>query len=612
MPRHIPFYNDESGVSILNLRAPKGIDVESWFIECYKKHKGHPMQILLGLYKGNYHKFFLAVIFFFIKHAPVWVLPIVTANIINDITSGSPETYQKIIIQAMIMIVLVALNIPMNYMYTRYKSLATRYAETGLRRALVRKLQQLSISYHKETQSGRLQSKIMRDVEAVETLSTQMFLSILNIALNIAIALIVTINKSLVVFIFFLLTTPIAAATMVFFRNVMKKRNNEFRKEMEETSARVMEMVELIPVTRAHALEEEEVQKMSGQLFAVAEKGYRLDVIQSLFGSVGWAIFQIFQVVCLGFTGFLAIKGTVMPGDITLYQSYFATIVSQVSSLMSLIPTIAKGIESVNSIGEVLLEDDIEQNEGKEIIKDIYGEFDFKDVTFRYNNIDRPVLHNLNLHVDKGETIALVGESGAGKSTILNLVIGFNQVNSGEVLIDGHNMKDIDLRSYRKYLAVVPQTSILFSGTIRDNITYGVDNVDEATLDEIVKAANLTDLINSLPDGLDTMVGEHGGKLSGGQRQRISIARALIRNPKVIVLDEATSALDSISEKLIQEALNNLTKDRTTFIVAHRLSTIKDADKIAVIADGHCVEYGTYDELMNLKGEFYQMKKIQS
>lgn len=612
MPRHIPFYNDESGVSILNLRAPKGIDVESWFIECYKKHKGHPMQILLGLYKGNYHKFFLAVIFFFIKHAPVWVLPIVTANIINDITSGSPETYQNIIIQAMIMIVLVALNIPMNYMYTRYKSLATRYAETGLRRALVRKLQQLSISYHKETQSGRLQSKIMRDVEAVETLSTQMFLSILNIALNIAIALIVTINKSLVVFIFFLLTTPIAAATMVFFRNVMKKRNNEFRKEMEETSARVMEMVELIPVTRAHALEEEEVQKMSGQLFAVAEKGYRLDVIQSLFGSVGWAIFQIFQVVCLGFTGFLAIKGTVMPGDITLYQSYFATIVSQVSSLMSLIPTIAKGIESVNSIGEVLLEDDIEQNEGKEIIKDIYGEFDFKDVTFRYNNIDRPVLHNLNLHVDKGETIALVGESGAGKSTILNLVIGFNQVNSGEVLIDGHNMKDIDLRSYRKHLAVVPQTSILFSGTIRDNITYGVDNVDEATLNEIVKAANLTDLINSLPDGLDTMVGEHGGKLSGGQRQRISIARALIRNPKVIVLDEATSALDSISEKLIQEALNNLTKDRTTFIVAHRLSTIKDADKIAVIADGHCVEYGTYDELMNLKGEFYQMKKIQS
>ena len=596
----------------MNLHAPKGIDVENWFIECYRKHKGHPLKILIGLYKGNYNKFFLAVLFFFIKHAPVWVLPIVTANIINDITSGSPDTIQNIIIQAIIMVVLVVLNVPMNYLYTRYKSLATRYAETGLRKALVRKLQQLSISYHKETQSGRLQSTIMRDVEAVETLSTQMFLSILNIALNIGVALFVTVSKSLIVFLFFLLTTPLAAATMVFFRNIMKKRNTEFRKEMEETSARVMEMVELIPVTRAHALEEEEVTKMSGQLFSVAEKGYKLDVIQALFGSVGWAIFQIFQVVCLGFTGFLALKGTVGPGDITLYQSYFATIVSQVSSLMSLIPVIAKGVESVNSIGEVLLEEDIECNDGKEALNSVEGEFDFKNVRFAYNNTDKPVLHELNLHVDKGQTIALVGESGAGKSTILNLVIGFNFATDGVVTIDGHDMRDIDLRSYRKHLAVVPQTSILFSGTIRDNITYGIDDVDEDTLNKVVDAANLRDLIDSLPDGLDTVVGEHGGKLSGGQRQRVSIARALMRNPEVIVLDEATSALDSISEKLIQEALNNLTKDRTTFIVAHRLSTIKGADRIAVIADGHCVEYGTYDELMELKGEFYQMKSIQS
>lgn len=597
---------------MMNLHAPKGIDVESWFIECYKKYKGHPLRILVGLYKGNYNKFFLAIIFFFIKHSPVWVLPIITANIINNITSGASETYSNILIESLIMVILIGINIPTNYMYTRYKSLATRYAETGLRKALVRKLQQLSISYHKETQSGRLQSKIMRDVEAVETLSTQMFLSILNIVLNIGIALAVTISKSIMVFIFFLLTTPIAALTMVFFRNVMRKRNNEFRREMEETSAKVMEMVELIPVTRAHALEEEEVHKMSGQLFAVAEKGYKLDVIQSLFGSVGWAIFQVFQVVCLAFTGVLALKSVIQPGDITLYQSYFATIVAQVSSLMSLIPTIAKGVESVNSIGEVLLEEDIEKNEGKEVLDDVKGEFEFKDVYLKYSEDGRNVLNGLNLKVKQGETIALVGESGAGKSTILNLVIGFNFANSGQVLLDGKDLSKIDLRSYRKHLAVVPQTSILFSGTIRDNITYGIDNVDDKMLDEVVKAANLTDLIDSLPEGLDTMVGEHGGKLSGGQRQRISIARALIRNPEVIVLDEATSALDSISEKLIQDSLNNLTAGRTTFIVAHRLSTIKDADKIAVIADGKCVEYGTFDELMALKGEFYQMKVIQS
>lgn len=596
----------------MNLKAPKGLNVEKWFITSYKKHEGHPLMTLFSLYKGNYSKFFLAVIFFFIKHSPVWVLPIVTANIINNVTTGADNSVQSIITNSIIMVILVILNVPTNYMYTRYKSLATRYAETGLRKALVRKLQQLSISYHTETQSGRLQSKIMRDVEAVETLSTQMFLSTLNIALNVGVALAVTVSKSFVVFIFFLLTTPIAAITMVSFRSIMRKRNSEFRKEMEETSARVMEMVELIPVTRAHALEEEEVHKMSGQLFAVAEKGYKLDVIQSLFGSVGWAVFQVFQIICLAFTGYLALGGRILPGDITLYQSYFTTIVNQVSALVALIPTIAKGIESVNSIGEVLLEDDIEKNEGKQALERVQGKFEFKDVKFHYNNSDNNVLDNLNLTVEQGETIALVGESGAGKSTILNLVIGFNLITGGELLIDGKNMNEIDLRTYRKHLAVVPQTSILFSGTIRENITYGKEDVEEEELAQVVKAANLKELIDSLPEGLDTMVGEHGGKLSGGQRQRIAIARALIRKPKVIVLDEATSALDSISEKLIQEALENLTVNRTTFIVAHRLSTIRDADKIAVIDDGKCVEYGTFEELMALKGEFYKMKVIQS
>lgn len=597
----------------VKLTSPrKKIDTESWFIESYRRHKGHPIQIVLSLYKGNYHKFLMAVICFFLKHICVWVLPIVTANIINDITTGNPDTVRNMLFYAVLMVALIGLNIPMNYLYTSYKSLATRYAETGLRKALIRKLQQLSISYHVEMQSGRLQSKIMRDVEAVETLSTQMFLSVLNIGLNIVVALVVTVSKSRMVFLFFLITAPVAAITMVSFRSAMRHKNREFRKEMEETSARVMEMVELVPVTRAHALEDEEVEKMSGQLFAVAEKGYKLDLVQALFGSVGWAVFQVFQVVCLVFTGYLAYKGNILAGDIMLYQSYFATVVNQVSAIVTLLPTITKGIESVNSIGEVLLSDEIEENEGKEKLQQVDGVFDFKDVSFCYKSNGAKVLNHLNLHVEKGETIALVGESGAGKSTILNLVIGFNLAGGGEVLMDGKDMREIDLRTYRQHLAVVPQTSILFSGSIRDNITYGCGQVSEEELAGVVEAANLADLIASLPDGLDTMVGEHGGKLSGGQRQRISIARALVRNPRVIVLDEATSALDSISEKLIQQALSNLTRGRTTFIVAHRLSTIREADRIAVIADGHCVEYGTYEELMALKGAFYKMKILQS
>ncbi len=594
------------------IRNPKVDKAEEHFIESFKKHKNSPLWTLVSIYKGNYSKFILSVVFFVIKHSPVWISPIVLANIINYVTQDVPNCMEKILFNVGLMIFLVMLNVPMNYFHVKYKSLAVRYVETGLRGALVKKLQQLSISYHKNMQSGRLQSKIMRDVEAVETLSTQMFVSILNIALNIIIALFVTVSKSMIVFTFFILTVPVAAITMVTFKGVIKKRNQEFRKEMENTSARVMEMVELIPVTRAHALEEEEAEKVSTQLLEVAEKGYRLDVIQSTFGSVGWAVFQIFQIVCLAFTAYLAYNGRILVGDIALYQNYFATIVQQVSAVMTLIPTITKGLESVRSIGEVLLAEDVEDNEGKEKVECVEGKFEFKNVEFQYNKDSTKILKGLNLTVNKGETIALVGESGAGKTTILNLVIGFNLADSGQVILDGRDMKEIDLRSYRKHLAVVPQNTILFSGTIRDNILYGMEHIDEYTLMEVVKAANLKELIDSLPEGLDTVVGEHGGKLSGGQRQRIAIARALIRNPKVIVLDEATSALDSISEKLIQEAINNLTKDRTTFIVAHRLSTIREADKIAVIREGKCAEYGTYEELMALKGEFYQMKQIQS
>ena len=254
---------------------------------------------------------------------------------------------------------------------------------------------------------------------------------------------------------------------------------------------------------------------------------------------------------------------------------------------------------------------DIEDNSSKQKLKDIAGEYDYKKVKYAYKDDGKIVLNGFNLHVNPGETVAFVGESGAGKTTILNLIIGFMQPDSGEIDIDGHNLNDINLRSYRKHIAVVPQNSILFSGTIKENITYGIKNVDENKLREVIKAANLTEFIDGLPKGVDSEVGEHGGGLSGGQRQRISIARALMRDPKVIVLDEATSALDSISEREIQKALDNLKSERTTFIVAHRLSTIRNADKIAVISEGKVTEYGTYDELMEAKGEFYELRKLQ-
>lgn len=593
------------------IEAKEVLSKEEAFINCYGKNEHNALKILMGLYKGHYSKFLLSGLFFTIKHSSVWALPIITANIINIAIKPTDNGLRLIILNIVLLIFLVLLNIPTNYFYTKCRSLAIRYVEAGLRGAMVRKLQQLSMTYHKEMQSGRLQSKIMRDVEGVETLSTQLFVNLLNIGLNLTVALSITIMKSKVVFLFFLISVPIASITIVAFRAKIRKSNSEFRKEMEETSAKVIEMVELIPVTRAHALEKEEIDKMQFQLTQVAEKGYKLDIIQSTFGSVSWSVFQIFQILCLGFTGYLAYKGTITVGEVTLYQSYFATVVNQVSNLITLLPTISKGMESVNSVGEILLANDIESNRGKKKLKKLEGDFEFNDVVFGYDQ-SKDILKHFNLKVNKGEMIALVGESGAGKSTVLNMAIGFIKPKSGTVLIDGHDIGSIDLQSYRRFLAVVPQNTILFSGTIRDNITYGVPSVSEAKLNEVLKAANLLELISSLPNGIDTKIGEHGGKLSGGQRQRISIARALIREPKVIILDEATSALDSISEKEIQNALENLTKGRTTFVVAHRLSTIRNADKIAVMGNGICKEYGTFNELMALEGEFYQMRKLQA
>ena len=584
---------------------------EQDFLDNFKRNSGSSIKTLLGLYKGHYVSLFFSVLFFFIKHSPVWILPIVTSNIINIATNPDENVVRDISLNVAFMCVMIIQNVFSNYVHVYLYSKTIRNMECNLRSSLVRKLQQLSISYHNAMQSGRLQSKIMRDVEQIETLSRQIFISVLSIIMNIAVALGIVVSKSLTVFVFFVLTVPVAVIIMVVFKNEIKLHNRQFRKDMEETSVRVMEMVELIPVTRAHALESTETMRMQEQLENVAKSGLKLDIIQSYFSSISWVAFQVFQVLCLGFTGYLAAQGEITVGEVVMYQTYFSSIVAQVSSIITLLPTIAKGLESVDSVGDILLSHDIEDNDRKRKIKEVHGNITFDDVTFHYPDSEEPVLSHFNLSIKEGETIAFVGGSGAGKTTVLNLVIGFIKTTGGRILIDGQDMNELNLKSFRQHIAVVPQTSILFTGTIRDNITYGKDDISEEELQKVIDAANLREFIDSLPDGLDSKITEHGSNLSGGQRQRISIARAFVRDPSILILDEATSALDSISEKQIQTAINNLVKDRTTLIVAHRLSTIRDADKIAVIGHGGLEEFGTYEELMAKKGKFYELKELQ-
>lgn len=586
-------------------------EMEQKFVTYYKKYGDNSAMVLLGFYWGQYHKFLISAFFFLIKHSPSLLSPLLMANVINGAVEGGEAGKRAIVINVAVWLALLTIHLPANWLHNKYKSRVIRRTEAGLREALVRKLQELSIPYHTEIQSGRLQSKIIRDVEAVETLSTQLFINLLNIFMNLAITLTITAAKNRLILLFFLMVAPIASVTVVAFRKKIHGENRAFRQEMEETSARVMEMVEMVPVTRAHALEDKEEKRLREQLIETAEKGYRLDMIQSHFGAVSWCVFQAFQALCLGFSGFMALKGMILIGDVAFYQSSFATVVNQFTSLINLLPILTKGLESVSSIGEVLSCEDVEHNDGKEELEQLEGNYSFRSVKFAYTNSAQPVLTDFNLEVKAGETIALVGESGSGKTTVLNLLIGFILPNDGRLSIDGKDIRDINLKSYRRFISVVSQTPLLFTGTVRENIVYGMDHVTDEEVRKAVEAANLRSVVEKLPHGLDTMVDEHGANLSGGQRQRIAIARAIIRNPQVIILDEATSALDVVSEKEIQDALDRLVKGKTTFIVAHRLSTVRNADRIVVLERGRIRESGSYKELMALKGGFYEMERLQ-
>lgn len=550
--------------------------------------------------------------FFTLKHSPTWIIPIVTANIINEVTRGDANTPRSILINVAALMVVLVLNIPLNYIHTWLYAKAVREIECDLRSALVRKMQQLSISYYSRTQSGRLQSKIIRDVEQVQTLSAQIFISILSILTGLVVSFAVVITRSLEVFLFFVLTIPAAVFLVVLFRSRIQEDNRQFRREVEETSAQVMEMVEMIPVTRAHAREDQETARMEAQLRRVAQKGLRLDMVQTYFGSISWVVFQVFQVLCLGFTAWMAFGGRIGIGDINLYQTYFSSIVGQIANLVTLIPIIAKGLESVTSIGDVLREADVEDNRGKPVLTEVRGAIRYEGVCFSYDDNEPPILQNFNLDIRPGETVAFVGGSGSGKTTLINLAIGFLHPQKGRVLVDGQDLAKINLNSYRQHISVVPQQSTLFTGTIRENITYGSDEISEERLQQIIHATHLEDVIDRFPKGLDTPISEHGANLSGGQRQRISIARAFVRDPRILVLDEATSALDLASERQIQSALQELTKGRTTLIVAHRLSTIRNADRIAVIGQGGLLECGSYQELMAKKGAFYELQSLQN
>jgi ATP-binding cassette subfamily B protein len=293
-----------------------------------------------------------------------------------------------------------------------------------------------------------------------------------------------------------------------------------------------------------------------------------------------------------------------------MLTGYFGVLAAAVVILTDLAPNFARGLASLRSIGEVLESDDLEPNRGKPEVMTVRGEIEFKNLTFTYPEAPTPAINNLSLRIAAGEYVAGAGASGCGKSTLANLLIGFLRPEQGQVLIDGEDTANVDYRTIRRFISVVPQEAVMFEGSVLDNVGYGTEDVTEAQIMEALEAANAMEFVELLPEGIHTEIGPRGFTLSGGQKQRLAIARALLRNPRILVLDEATSALDNESEQLVQQAFARLMEGRTTFVIAHRLSTIRDADRIIAMDAGQVVEIGSHTDLINQDGLYARLHSL--
>ena len=559
--------------------------------------EGQRRKLIRELFVGKRWTVAKTVFFVTLKAAPVWTVPIVTSRIIDLGNQEAPQL-DWLLFYVAIAVVLIVQNLPAALLYMNYLVRVTRGIGQDLRIKICKQLQALSLHYHNRHSVGSLHTKAIRDIEILEQLPRLAIEQGYGFFLGLTISIIAISIRKPEALLFFFVAVPFCAVISGLFRRRISGSVNEYRKSMEGMSLHLNELVTMMPISRAHAVEENQLRGVESGIQRVFDTGVQFDKLTQLFSAVSWVTMWLMQILFLGGSMYACMHGQITIGDVVMFNAFFLTLSNSLANLLVFVPQLLQTRESLDSVIEILSAPDLEANEGKPCFENVEGDFRLEKISYQYPEGSGPVLRDLSLRVEAGTSLAIAGPSGGGKSTLLYLLLGFIRPDSGRIFLDGDDMATMDLRSYRKHVGVVTQDSVFFSGTVRENIAFGKDDLPEEAILMALDQAYAREFVEQLPEGIHTRLGVGGVKLSGGQMQRLAIARAIVRDPKILILDEATSALDLEAEAHVQRAIENAMKHRTTFLVAHRISTVKNADRIAVLESGRLIDCASPAELM--------------
>lgn len=537
------------------------------------------------------------------------ILPLILRYLTNvGIAEPGSLTLNLIVRIAVIFVLIKCVELVAVYYMASIGHIMGAKIETDMRFDMYKHLQTLSDNFYNETKVGQIMSRMTNDLFDITEFShhcpEEYFIGFIKICISFVILLNINVPLTLAVYIMI----PVMFISTSKFKNSMRRAQKKQRVHVGDLNSSIEDSILGIKVVKSFANEDIELEKFerdNNKFLSIKELFYKS---MAGFNTVNRSIDGLMYFIIIVFGGYQMMNGRLEPGDMLAYIMYVTTLLATVKRIVEFTEQFQKGMTGIERFNEIMsIEAEIVDSPHAIDLTDVRGDIEFKNVSFRYNKKLDYVLENFNLDIKAGNNIALVGPSGGGKTTVCALIPRFYDVSEGGIFVDGKNIKDFSLYSLRNNIGIVQQDVYLFSGTIMENIRYGKPDATEEEIIEAAKPASAYDFIMELEEGFDTYVGERGVKLSGGQKQRISIARVFLKNPPILILDEATSALDNNSEAVIQESLEVLSKGRTTITIAHRLTTIQNADMIVVMTADGIVEKGSHEELMENKAYYYNL-----